>query len=140
MDRGDFVTCEGLEPEDVSFDASAGRLEVSLSAGDAPRTIRFIVSKRDFSEKPTRTVTVRPAKHKDGMRFQREIAIYDDKIGFVAKTVEVPPGRPAKADYTLADDDLYVRARIEEAGTTVCTASLHPKGLRCAWTQPFSRD
>jgi hypothetical protein len=137
MDRGDFVTCEGLEPEDVDFDAGAGRLEVAVGVSDAPRTIRFIVSKRDFGEKPVGKVTVRPAKHKDVMRFQREISIYDEKVGCVAKTVEVPAGQPMRTGYTLADDDLYVRARIEERGTTVSTAHLHPKGLRCAWTQPY---
>lgn len=137
MDRGDFVTCEGLELEDVAFDASAGRLEVAVGAGDVPRTVRFIVSKRDFDEKPTGKVTVRPAKHKDTMRFQREIAIYGDKIGKVVKTVEIPAGEAARVEYALADDDLYVRARVEEKGATVSTAHLHPKGLRCAWTQPY---
>ena len=137
MNRGDFVTCEGLEPEDVDFDATSGRLEVAVGVSDAPRTIRFIVSKRDFSETPVGKVTVRPTKHKDVMRFQREISIYGEKIGCVAKTVEVPAGQPIRTGYTLADDDLYVRARIEEKGTTVSTAHLHPKGLRCAWTQPY---
>lgn len=137
MDRGDFVTCEGLEVEDVAFDASAKRLEVAVGAGGAPRTVRFIVSKRDFGEKPIGKVTVRPAKHKDVMRYQREISIYDDKIGFVAKTVEIPAGESARVGYTLSADDLYVRARVEEKGTTVSTAHLHPKGLRCAWTQPY---
>ena len=66
-----------------------------------------------------------------------QAAIYDDKVGCVAKTVEVPAGQPIRTGYTLADDDLYVRARIEEKGTTVSTAHLHPKGLRCAWTQPY---
>ena len=71
------------------------------------------------------------------MRFQREIAIYGDKIGKVVKTVEIPAGESARVEYTLADDDLYVRARVEEKGATVSTAHLHPKGLRCAWTQPY---
>ena len=137
MDRGDFVTCEGLEVEDVVFDASAKRLEVAVGAGGAPRTVRFIVSKRDFSEQPVGKVTVRPAKHKDVMRYQREIAIYDDKIGFVAKTVEILAGESARVGYTLSADDLYVHARVEEKGPTVSTAHLHPKGLRCAWTQPY---
>jgi hypothetical protein len=128
-----------LEVEDVSFDASAGRLEVAVGAGSAPRTVKFIVSKRDFSEKPVSKVTVRPAKHKDRMSHQREIAIYDSKVGCVAKTVEIPAGKSARVGYTLAADDLYVRARVEEKGATVSTAHMHPKGLRCAWTQPYSR-
>ena len=137
MYAGDFTACEGLEFDDVAFDRSKGRLEVTIGAGDVPRTIRFIVSKRDFDERPVGKLTVRPAKHADTMRFQREIAIYDKKAGMAAKTVEVPAGQPMKASYTLADDDLYVRARVEEKGKTVSTAWLHPRGLRCAWTQPY---
>ena len=139
MDAGDFVTCEGLEPDDVSFDPSAGTLEVSAPAGLSVRAVRFIVTKRGFSEKPVDKVVVRPSEHKDEMKFQREISVYDDKmIGVVAKTARFRPGEPVRATYTMADDDLYVRARIEERGTTLCTAALHPKGLRVAWTQPYA--
>ena len=138
MYAGDFVTCEGLEIEDVSFDPSAGRLEVAVPAGTVPRTVRFIVTKRDFSEKPVATVTVRPENFKGVMKFQRTINIYDEKIGKVAKTVTARAGEPIHAAYTLADDDLYVRARVEEQGSPRCTAPLHPQGLHVAWTQPYS--
>ena len=138
MNAGDFVTCEGLEPEDVSFDPSTGRLEVAVPAGAVPRTVRFIVTKRDFSEKPVATATVRPENFKGVMKFQRKINIYDEKIGKVAKVVTARAGEPIRAAYTLADDDLYVRARIEEKGSPLCTASLHPQGLHVAWTQPYS--
>ena len=139
MYAGDFVACEGLEPEDVSFDPSAGRLEVSVPAGAVPRTVRFIVTKRDFSEKPVATVTVRPENFRDVPKFQRTINIYDEKIGMVAKTATARAGEPIRASYTLADDDLYVRARIEEKGSPLCTAPLHPQGLHVAWTQPYKR-
>ena len=139
MDAGDFVTCEGLEPDDVSFDPSAGTLEVSAPAGLSVRTVRFIVTKRDFSEKPVGKVVVRPSQHQDEMKFQREINIYDEKIGKVAKTVRFRPGEPIRAAYTMEEDDLYVRARIEEKGATLCTASLHPQGMRVAWTQPYAQ-
>ena len=139
MHAGDFVTCEGLEPDDVSFDQSSGTLEVSAPAGLSVRTVRFIVSKRDFSEKPVGKVVVRPSQHKDEMKFQRDINIYDEtKIGKVAKTVRFRPGEPVRASYTMGSDDLYVRARIEEKGATLCTASLHPQGVRVAWTQPYA--
>jgi len=138
MAAGDFVTCEGLEPDDVSFDPSAGTLTVSAPAGLSVRTVRFIVSKRDFAEAPVKKVSVRPEKHKDSMTYQREISIYDEKIGMVAKSVRFRPGEPVRASYTLADDDLYVRARIEECGTTLCRAPLHPQGVRVAWTQPYA--
>ena len=138
MYAGDFVTCEGLDPDDVSFSPSSGTLEVSAPAGLSVRTVRFIVTKRDFSEKPVGKVVVRPAQHQDTMKFQREISIYDEKIGKVAKTARFRPGEPVRASYTMESDDLYVRARIEERGTTLCTASLHPQGMRVAWTQPYA--
>ena len=138
MNAGDFVTCEGIEPDDVSFDPSAGRLEVSVPAGTVPRTVHFIVTKRDFSEKPVATATVRPENFKDVMKFQRAINIYDEKIGKVAKTVTARAGEPIRAAYTLESDDLYVRARIEEKGSPRCTAPLHPQGLHVAWTQPYA--
>ena len=138
MNAGDFVTCEGLEPDDVSFDRPSGTLEVSVPAGAVPRTVRFIVTKRDFSEKPVATVTVRPDAAKDVPKFQRTINIYDEKIGKVVKTVTARAGEPIRAAYTMASDDLYVRARIEEKGSTLCTASLHPQGLHVAWTQPYA--
>ena len=138
MNAGDFVACEGLEPDDVSFDRSSGTLAVSVPAGAVPRTVRFIVTKRDFSERPVATVTVRPEKFKDVPKFQRTINIYDEKIGKVAKTVTARAGESMRAAYTMASDDLYVRARIEEKGSPLCTASLHPQGLHVAWTQPYS--
>ena len=138
MHAGDFVTCEGLEPEDVTFDPSAGRLEVAVPAGRRERTVRFIVSKRDFSEKPVATTVVRPDNHKDEMTFERTINIYDEKIGKVVKTVVARPGEAIRASYTMESNDLYVRARIEEVGVPLCTASLHPQGLNVAWTQPYA--
>lgn len=137
MNKGDFVTCEGLELDDVSFDQSTGTLEVSAPPGLSVRTVRFIVTKRDFSEKPIGKVTVRPAHLKDRMDFLRDINIYDENIGKIVKTVRFRPGEPVRASYVMESDDLYVRARIEEKGATFCTAPLHPQGVRVAWTQPY---
>jgi hypothetical protein len=38
----------------------------------------------------------------------------------------------------MESDDLYVRARIEEKGSPLCKALLHPQGLHVAWTQPYA--
>ena len=140
MYAGDFVTCEMLEPEDVVFERTSGRFEVSVGAGAATaRTVKFIVTKKDFSEKPVRTLTVSP-KEKPGVAdFVRTINVYDEKIGLTVKTVKSRVGEPLVASYTLQDDDLYVRARIEESGQPLCTAYLHPQGKRVAWTQPYAR-
>jgi len=138
MHDGDFVACEGLEPEDVAFDRDAGRLTVTVAAKPgAVRTIRFIVSKADFSETPERTIVVRPEADANRSVNERTIRIYGDKIGVEAKTVVGAPGEPLKASYTLASDDLYVRARIEEPGNPLCSANLHPKGRLVCWTQPY---
>lgn len=137
MNKGDFITCEGLDLDDVSFDQSTGTLEVSAPPGLSVRTVRFIVTKRDFSEKPIGKVTVRPAHLKDRMDFLRDINIYDEKIGKTVKMVKFRPGEPVRASYVMESDDLYVRARIEEKGVTFCTAPLHPQGVRVAWTQPY---
>jgi hypothetical protein len=138
MDAGDFVACEGMEPDDVAFDKTSGTLEVSVPAGTEARTVRFIVTKRDFSETPVATAVVRPEKHKGVMDFQRTINIYDEKIGKVVKTVTAKPGEPIRASYTMEKDDLYVRARVEEKGKPLCSAPLHPQGLHVAWTQPYA--
>ena len=81
---------------------------------------------------------MRPEKFKDVTKFEREINIYDGKIGKIAKTERFRPGEPVRSSYTMGSDDLYVRARIEEKGSTLCTAALHPRGLRIAWTQPYA--
>ncbi len=140
MDAGDFAACEGIEPEDIAFDPETGTLSVSVAAKPgAARTVRFIVSKRDFSETPASTFVARPAGREEGPKFERRFAVYDERIGQVAKTVAGAPGEPVRAAYTLADDDLYVRARIEEPGQPLCTAFLHPRRLLVAWTQPYRK-
>ena len=140
MEAGDFVTCEGLEPDDVAFDPATGRLEVSaVGRAGVPLTVDFIVSKRGFSETPTQTFTVTPKESKPEARteFTRKISFYGDKVGCTVKTVKGKPGESVKASYTLAADDLYVRARISCPGEPRCTAALHPQRLNVAWTQPL---
>lgn len=139
MYEGDFVTCEMLEFSDVHFDRSARRLEVSVDAKTAvARTVKFIVTKKDFSEKPVKTLTVRPKGQNDSnARYERTINIYDEKIGMVAKTVKGGVGEAISASYVMQSDDLYVRARVEESGQPICTAHLHPQGKHVAWTQPY---
>ena len=140
MMAGDSMVCEMLEMDDISFDRSSGRLEVSVGASAGVlRTVKFIVTKKDFSEKPIRTLTVRPVEKNDSAMFERKIDIYDEKIGLVVKTVKGGIGESIKASYTLQDDDLYVRARVEESAQPLCTAHLHPQGKHVAWTQPYRR-
>jgi len=140
FEAGDSVVCEGVEPSDVAFDGGTGRLTVRVAAKKGlARTVRFIVSKRDFSERPEATVAVTPpgASEKDRKTFARVFKVYDrQKVGIVAKTAKGVAGAELVASYTLQPDDLYVRARIESPGTPLCTAHLHPR-LHVAWTQPY---
>ena len=51
-----------VKPEDFSFDSAHGTLSVSVAGKKSiSRTGQFIVTKRDFSETPVRTVTINPA-------------------------------------------------------------------------------
>lgn len=135
MNEGDFVTCEGIEPKDVYFDSKEKRLDVSVEAKPTvKRTIKFIVSKADFSETPVKTLTI---SRGNNSKFNRTINIYDEKVGMVVKTVEGKVGEALSASYVMQKDDLYVRARIEEDGQPICTANLHPQGKFVAWTQPY---
>lgn len=144
MNKGDFVACCGLEPESVAFDRDDGRLDVSVAAKPGVAyTVRFIVTKKDFSEKPVKTFEVYRGKAgpKDGKKpsSTRVINVYNEKVGMVVKTVEGRPGEALSASYEMAADDLYVRARIEsptEKPKSMCP--LHPK-CRVAWTQPYLR-
>jgi len=136
MERGDFVACAGVEPETVEFDRTKGRLSVSV-AGKAGvvRRVRFIVTKRDFSEKPVRAFDIAP-QEEGGEVMTRHIKVYDEKVGQMAKTVEGKIGEAVAASYELKADDLYVRARVESDEKARCQAALHPK-IRVAWTQPY---
>lgn len=140
MKAGDFAVCEGVEPEDFSFDSSTGTLTVSVAGKkDLCRTIQFFVTKKDFSEKPVRTVEVMPPNLAADKRaqYRRTINIYDEKkIGCLAKSVTGGLGEPVCASYKMAADDLYVRARIKSPEAPVVRAQQHPK-LRIAWTQPY---
>ena len=53
MKAGDFAVCEGVQPEEFSFDAASGTLSVSVAGKkNLYRTIQFIVTKHNISERP----------------------------------------------------------------------------------------
>ena len=142
MKAGDFAPCEGVQPEDFSFDPTSGTLSVSVAdKKNLCRTIQFIVTKRDFSEKPVRTVSIEPpdAPAEKQKIYARKINVYDTKkIGCIAKTVSGGIGEAVSASYTLKPDDLYVRARIISPERPAASAFQHPK-VHVAWTQPYIR-
>lgn len=137
MDRGDFYASCGVDPDVVDFDGERLTVSVPARPGVAHR-IRFIVTKRDFSERPVRVVRVTSPLDKYGR--VREIPESDPRIGLSAKVVEGRQDERTSASYALESDDLYVRARIESdepAFISPCS-HFHPK-VRCAWTQPYAK-
>lgn len=136
MDRGDFYASCGVELEDVRFDGESLSVVVPAKPG-VTYTVRFIVSKRDFSETPVRTVEMQFPQGNDPKRLiKRKLSFYDSKIGQTAKYVKGRSGNGIAASYALKSDDLYVRARIESSEPAILSARLYPK-VRCAWTQPY---
>jgi histidinol phosphatase-like PHP family hydrolase len=136
MHRGDFYASCGVEFEDIAFDRKAGRLSVSLPAKPGVAyTVRFITTKRSAALSPVRTVTT-PSSGKAPVR---DVPVYSDEVGAVVKTVTFAKGVRAEASYTLADDDLYVRARVESDEPTAYSRRnlMHPK-MKTGWTQPYT--
>ena len=136
MHRGDFYASSGVYFEDISFDRKTGRLSVALAAKPgAAYTIRFITTKRNAELSSVRTVTT-PSSGKAPVR---EVPVYSDEIGATVKTVTFAKGERAEAAYTLAEDDLYVRARVEtdEPALYQHKNRMHPP-VKTGWTQPYS--
>ena len=61
----------------------------------------------------------------------REGGIYSDDIGRAVKTAE-----GIEASYTMADDDLYVRATVAASRRAVNRTNNEPE-FDTAWTQPY---
>ncbi|MBQ3288448.1 MAG: hypothetical protein IJH50_03450 [Kiritimatiellae bacterium] len=136
MKNGDFYASGGVDFEDVRFDRSTGTLSVSVPAkAGVAYTVKFITTKSGVSVDPVRTVELpqqddRPA---------RSVPVYSEAVGAVVRTVSFGSGEAASASYTLAADDLYVRARVESnepATYPNAINKMHPP-TKVAWTQPY---
>ena len=138
MDRGDFYASCGVDLDDVAFDGRTLSVSVPAKPGVAYR-VRFIVSKKDFCDQPHQVNTAFPIGSSPKGR-PRTVAVYGSGVGVAVKTVSFAAGEAASASYTLAEDDLYVRARIESSEPSLVpqTTSFHPR-CQCAWTQPYVR-
>ena len=135
--NGDFYASSELDLEDVAFDRATRTLSVSVPAtpGVACR-IRFISSKKGAPLAPVRHVDIPPSEaHRNRAR---RVPVYDERIGATVKLVEGRKGERLEASYSLAADDLYVRARVESDAPTQFKRKrcLHPKH-HTAWTQPY---
>ena len=69
----------------------------------------------------------------------RSVPVYSNAVGAVVKTVAFGSGEAVSASYTLAADDLYVRARVESnepATYPNAISKMHPP-VKVGWTQPY---
>ena len=137
--RGDFYAGSQQDLEDVSFDRASGTLKVSVPATPGVAfKIRFISTKKGAPLDPVRYVEIPPTK--EHFNRARKVPVYDARIGATVKLVEGKKGDRLEASYTLASDDLYVRARVESDAPTKFKRKrcLHP-AHHTAWTQPYAK-
>jgi hypothetical protein len=127
MCRGDFYSSTGVTLADVAFDAVSGTLKVKVTPdAGANYTVRFVTTQAGF-DRATATFDD-PAKEK---KPARKGIRYSDAIGKTVQTIEA-----AEATYTLAPDDLYVRAVVTSSRKAVSRVSNEPE-FETAWTQPY---
>lgn len=127
MHAGDFYATTGVLLDDVAFDPARRTLRVKVQAApDVAYRIRFITTKRGFDQ-TVRTVEV-PAVKGHGAR---AIPVYSEDVGRTVQLAEGP-----EASYTMASDDLYVRAKIESSVPSGYERHFHPE-VQVAWTQPY---
>lgn len=139
MNRGDFYASCGVEFDDIEFDGTKGTLSVSVPAkADVAYTVKFITTKKGTPTEPVRTVEL-PARNGHEAR---SVPVYSEAVGAVAKSVAFAKGEAVRASYTMADDDLYVRARVESDEPSVypnAINKMHPP-VKVGWTQPYRRS
>ena len=129
MNRGDFYAAVGVWLDDIQFDKSTGTLAVDVHAEqDVNYKIDFIGTRRGF-DKAFTTID----SPKEGKFPARKINTYSESVGEIFKTVE-----GTHAEYTMTDDDLYVRARITAMIPARCTMRGKPEHPS-AWTQPVQK-
>ena len=141
MEKGDSYASCGVDLEDVQFDGKTLHVSVPAKKGVA-YTIKFIVTKRNANTGIVQTVSI-PQTGKDWSgRPARTVPIYSSAIGATVKSVSGKKGDCVAAEYSLAGDDLYVRARVESDERAPYyvlggKGAMHPK-VAMAWTQPYT--
>ena len=124
MEKGDSYASCGVDLEDVQFDGKTLHVSAPAKKGVA-YTVKFIVTKRDVDTGIVQTVSI-------------------SAIGATAKSVSGGKGERVAAEYSLASDDLYVRARVESDAPAPYyvlggKGAMHPR-TSMAWTQPCQRS
>jgi hypothetical protein len=72
------------------------------------------------------------------------VPIYSPAVGATVKSASGKKGGRVAAEYNLAEDDLYVRARVESDERAPYyvlggKGAMHPK-VAMAWTQPYQKN
>ncbi|MBR2940934.1 MAG: hypothetical protein IKC14_06455 [Kiritimatiellae bacterium] len=145
MEKGDSYASCGVDLEDVQFDGRTLHVAVSAKKGVA-YTIKFITTKRSADTEVVQTVAL-PQKgpvNKYESRPARTVPIYSSAIGATVKNISGKKGDRVAAEYNLAEDDLYVRARVESDERAPYyvlggKGAMHPK-VAMAWTQPYQKN
>jgi len=125
LQKGDFYASTGVELKDVSFSNRTLHVAIQPEAG-IQYEIRFVTTRTSFN----RTVE-RFDDPANGKKPARTGSQYSADIGRLAKTVHGLEGA-----YTLAPDDLYVRAIIVSSKRPQNRLSNQPE-FDTAWTQPY---
>lgn len=128
LHAGDFYATCGVQLEEVAFTAADRTLRVKVQAAEGVTyRIFFITTKRGFD----RSVSF-VASPADGSKPARTIPVYSDDVGRTVKTVD-----GTEASYQMAEDDLYVRARVESSLPAKYVRNFYPL-VQTAWTQPYT--
>ena len=140
MHSGDFYASNGIELERLDFDKASGTLSVAAKPIPGKRMrIRFIGTKKlfDYNLGAPITVDLAALAEKEGKplnkRFapKRSIPTISHSVGITLKEVE-----GCEASYTLAPDDMYVRAKVFVESRPDCVERT-PPWTSVAWTQPY---
>lgn len=121
MEAGDFYASSGVRLKDVTFTNNTLSIHIDAEEG-VTYTTQFIGTRKDFDRTSTPGVSL------IGKRITRQ---YSDDIGKVLSVAEGP-----RADYSLAGNELYVRAKIISSKPK---QNPHAPGeTEAAWTQPLT--
>lgn len=130
MERGDFYATTGVVLDEVAFSTADNTLRVKVKPEQGTTyTIQFVTTKRGFDQSVS---TIDSPAEND--RPARTIPVYSSDIGRMVKSVT-----GTEAEYQLAPDDLYVRARIESDKPSKYVEYFHPT-VQTAWTQPYAPE
>lgn len=126
MKKGDFYSSTGVQMEEIRFDPQSRTLHIEVKPEEGVfYTIRFVGTKKGFDE------TVKTFDDpRTGKKPGRTGKIYSSDIGVTFQTVA-----GTSASYTMAPDDLYVRAVIASSKWPKFRDRNEPQSMT-AWTQP----